>query len=324
MAQRTRGGTNYIRRGVRPNRGLGWADNQLRETGLGRPVAAVPFKSVSSNRGTLTRGTRRPPDGQQVQWSRGRGLHMSGVPCQDGSMRMTMTLTAAAPTIPPTTPTLSPRSTMARMHYAINRRDSQQFNKKEMYVPGLNFTFIDKNMFNTCQCIGHCLTNRCPCTASGLECDMMECSCKTTCPNTAIQRGQKKHVLIGKSGIPNAGRGLFAGENINKGDLVGAYLGEVISNKEGTRRAVKYDRKKISYLMENCDCHDSDSSRCGTYMSFLNHAHGRRTNVKFLRKICRRIGGHQVGVFATKKISEGTELLIDYGSEFVGQGLFTP
>lgn len=98
---------------------------------------------------------------------------------------------------------------------------------------------------------------------------------------------------------------------------MGSYLGEVISNKEGSKRGVKYDRMKCSYLMENCDCHDVDSTKYGTLMRFINRGRGRSVNIQFVKKICRRMGGHQIGVFAKQKIAKGTELLVDYGSDFL-------
>jgi hypothetical protein len=51
------------------------------------------------------------------------------------------------------------------------------------------------------------------------------------CPNTGVTFGYKARLLLGKSNICD-GLGLFAAERIRKGDYIGKYIGELISEEE--------------------------------------------------------------------------------------------
>ena len=48
---------------------------------------------------------------------------------------------------------------------------------------------------------------------------------KRNCRNHQIMRDESKIIRLGKSTIPHAGFGGYAGEYIRKGDLVGVYCG---------------------------------------------------------------------------------------------------
>jgi hypothetical protein len=71
---------------------------------------------------------------------------------------------------------------------------------------------------------------------------------KGKCCNVVLQRGVPKKTLLGHSEVH--GFGLYTGEDIAKDDFLGEYKGEIITIKEGERRAVVYDKQKTMYLFK--------------------------------------------------------------------------
>ena len=72
------------------------------------------------------------------------------------------------------------------------------------------------------------------------------------CTNVYIQRGVPKRTLLGPSKLMAAGNksgwGLYMGEECKKGDYVGEYRGEIITDIEADLRGTIYDRRNVSYL----------------------------------------------------------------------------
>jgi hypothetical protein len=129
-----------------------------------------------------------------------------------------------------------------------------------------------KRRFPGCSCaqIGGkqrvCGTKACLCFAMNRECDGDLCGgcganeildpinrykdevSKGKCCNVVLQRGVPKKTLLGHSEVH--GFGLYTGEEIAKDDFLGEYKGEIITIKEGERRAVVYDKQKTMYLFK--------------------------------------------------------------------------
>ena len=128
--------------------------------------------------------------------------------------------------------------------------------------------------FRGCRCAARgkvCRDNdRCECWALNRECDPDLClSCGAgevldpanrhredvtmgRCTNVVIQRGVPKRTILGGSEImakeKRDGLGLYMGEPCRKGDFVGEYVGEIITEAEATRREAVYDKRNLSYL----------------------------------------------------------------------------
>lgn len=121
------------------------------------------------------------------------------------------------------------------------------------------------------------------------------------------------HVIVRKSNIPGAGNGVFAKKDIMKGEDLGYYTGEIISEEEFHKR---YDDEGYGeYVLYLSDPNKKgkflyvDSKYYSNWVSRINASRktGKRANVYWDTE------GH---VFACRNIKEGEELLVNYGSEY--------
>jgi SET domain-containing protein len=108
------------------------------------------------------------------------------------------------------------------------------------------------------------------------------------------------HKLVLKRGL--SGLGLFAGEEIKKGDFVIEYWGEPITDDEADRRGGKYlfNVKKGLTI---------DGTTRKNTARYINHT--------CTGKNCEpEIDGKRVYIYATKSIKPGEELTYNYGKEY--------
>jgi len=112
---------------------------------------------------------------------------------------------------------------------------------------------------------------------------------------------KQKKVKVKRS---SAGLGLFAGENIKKGEFVIEYTGKRISNKEA-------DEKGGKYLFEVNKKITIDGTTRKNTARYINHSC--RPNCEI------DIKKGRVLVFAIKNIKEGDEFHYDYGKEYVDE-----
>ncbi|TKA34652.1 hypothetical protein B0A54_13796 [Friedmanniomyces endolithicus] len=119
-------------------------------------------------------------------------------------------------------------------------------------------------------------------------------------PNHAsIQRSVTKRTVIGDSRIH--GLGLYAGENVKRGEFVGEYKGELINSAETNRRGAVYAHQKLSYLFIVNESQEIDSTYFGTKIRFINHAAPSLFFDYGSRFPCDQLGGKIAG--ATKSVA---------------------
>ncbi|GBE58977.1 SET domain-containing protein [Babesia ovata] len=121
-----------------------------------------------------------------------------------------------------------------------------------------------------------------------------------------------KRVMIGKSRIH--GYGLFAVDNINKGDLILEYAGVVISDHMADIRETIYDRLLCgSIYMFRLDLnHIIDSTFYGNCARFINHSCDPNTATTNFSYIDEDGFGAHVGIYASKVIPAGEEIYYNY------------
>lgn len=79
-----------------------------------------------------------------------------------------------------------------------------------------------------------------------------------------------RRVLLGKSGIPDAGWGLFTKESLKKGDYIDEYVGELISSDEAERRGQINDHQNSSYIFIQSSDFSLDAYHKGNKTRFAN------------------------------------------------------
>ncbi len=122
-------------------------------------------------------------------------------------------------------------------------------------------------------------------------------------PNTKHLPDHHFKVLKVKRGV--AGLGLFAGENIKKGEIIIEYIGNILNKEEA-------DKKTTSqYLFEVTRNKTIDGTPRWNVARYCNHACEEAANAES------EIKKGRVFIKAIKNIKEGEEICYDYGEEFV-------
>lgn len=121
----------------------------------------------------------------------------------------------------------------------------------------------------------------------------------------------EKDLVVKKSSIPKAGKGLFTKINIEKDTVITEFTGEKISHTIGAARTILKQSHSILYLNQKY-CVDSvtDKDCVATFMNDLNgpsKVSGLKNNTDLFR------ANGRIYVIATKDIKANEELFLDYG-----------
>lgn len=107
-------------------------------------------------------------------------------------------------------------------------------------------------------------------------------------------------------------RGVFAKVPLKKGQYVCEYAGDLINKEEAKQREEEYRQNDEGCYIMNVEDMAIDATRSfDRYGRYINHAR-KNTNVKLFRALVVN-GRKRVAIMATRDISQGEELLYDYG-----------
>ena len=106
----------------------------------------------------------------------------------------------------------------------------------------------------------------------------------------------------------SAGLGLFAGEEIKKGEKVIEYIGEKIT-------AVEADKRGGKYLFEISSKWTIDGTNRKNIARYVNHGCDPLSNCEA------EVRGGRVFILSKRAIEPGEELLYDYGEEYFDEHL---
>jgi len=122
----------------------------------------------------------------------------------------------------------------------------------------------------------------------------------------------EKHLLIKKSRIPGAGKGLFTKQFIAKGTRIVEYKGKITTWKNVLQG--KNFNAYVYYINRN---YVIDAMRRKTALArYANDANGLSKNHTFRNNAKYVIDGKRVFIEAKKDIEAGEEILVSYGNEY--------
>lgn len=121
-------------------------------------------------------------------------------------------------------------------------------------------------------------------------------------------------LIVKKSTLPRAGKGLFTKREIKKGERIVEYLGEVITDAECDKRAEK-DIYGYAFYISKKKCIDA-YYRPKAIARYANDAKGIVKIKGITNNSCYEIWKNRGWITATKNIKAGSEILVSYGSEY--------
>ena len=123
-----------------------------------------------------------------------------------------------------------------------------------------------------------------------------------------------KDLVVKKSIIPKAGKGLFTNRDFKKGERIVEYLGEIISWQECDVRAERDEGGYVFYVSRK-KCIDAFHTP-EALARFANDANG-LSKVKGITNNCKYDIYKNTGwITSTKNIKAGSEILVRYGPEY--------
>jgi uncharacterized protein len=121
-------------------------------------------------------------------------------------------------------------------------------------------------------------------------------------------------LIVKRSQLPNAGKGLYTDKPISKDDKVIEYKGEIINWKEYEKRVAEDKDGYLFYINRNrcIDAYPTPQYKA----RYANDAAG-LSRVKGLRNNCTyQIFGDKCFIVAERDIKAGEEILVDYTKEY--------
>ncbi|RKP37483.1 hypothetical protein BJ085DRAFT_31547 [Dimargaris cristalligena] len=147
-----------------------------------------------------------------------------------------------------------------------------------------------------------------------IECKRDACSVGGYCQNRRFQKKSYANVKLIKTQLK--GFGLAAAENLESGQFIMEYIGEVVSKTQFNKRTQIYEQDNIEhhYFMSIRNDEVIDATRKGCIARFVNHSCAPNCEVqKWV------VGSRfRMGIFTTKPVPQGKELTFDY--KFVRYG----
>jgi len=131
----------------------------------------------------------------------------------------------------------------------------------------------------------------------------MECNLGCGCDNHNFQTGEKRTKVMQTA---DRGFGLFADEDIEEGEFIIEYKGEVITGEERNKRLNKMGTNK-TYIMD-MGIYSIDAANFGNNARFANHSC--RPNAKTEEWYVK--GLPCMGLFAKRDLKKGEEITFDY------------
>ena len=119
-------------------------------------------------------------------------------------------------------------------------------------------------------------------------------------------------LVVKRSTLPHAGKGLFTKKYISKGTRIVEYKGRIITWKEVTK---KDHFNRYTFYVKRDYVINAEPYR-KALAKFANDARGLIRVKGITNNACYERQGLQIFITASKDISAGSEILVDYGREY--------
>ena len=147
-----------------------------------------------------------------------------------------------------------------------------------------------------------CVDSSCTNVAMQMEC----VQCNPRCGNKRIQR--REYAKLSVRETPGKGYGLFVEDDVPAGQFLTEYVGELISNKEFSKRLQQRKNEPMMFIMQLKPNTYVDAREKGSVSRFINHScEPNATTDTWIVE-----GRLRVGIFTSKPLAAGTELSFDY------------
>ena len=144
-----------------------------------------------------------------------------------------------------------------------------------------------------------------------VECDPKTCPCGPQCSNQQFRRREYAPLEVFRAG--RKGWGLRPLQDLEKGQFVIEYTGEVVTEEESARRREAYAAAGVRhmYFMSLSSGELIDACQKGNVSRFFNHSCDPNCEIQKWN-----VGGEvRIGFFALREIPPGQELTFDYNFE---------
>jgi SET domain-containing protein len=125
-------------------------------------------------------------------------------------------------------------------------------------------------------------------------------------------------LYLKKSQLPGAGKGLFTDCDIEKGEEIVEYKGEIVPWSVVEERSAKGHEGYAFYISErySVDAYFTPKAmgRYANDAKGFGRIEGLRNNSQYIIK--RKKGERKVYIVASRNIKAGSEILVDYGSDY--------
>jgi hypothetical protein len=131
-----------------------------------------------------------------------------------------------------------------------------------------------------------------------------------------IEAPESDFLYVVKSSLPNAGKGLFTAIDIFKNEIIAIFAGEILSQKEAEKRATAQEDQ---YFINLLDGRILDSKHTHCFAKFANDANGTSGKIHKNNAKIALDDNNNICLVATKKISAGSEVFVDYGKRYAAK-----
>ena len=172
----------------------------------------------------------------------------------------------------------------------------------------MSFHFSHGDRFYRC----NLTCNRCTgITKTGGQCKKITCKYLPLCFIHLKQKGFQ----VKQSTIPNTGDGLFTLIARAKHEVIGEYIGEVLTDQQTQDR---YGDVTAPFAVQGKKNHNIDPACKRGYTAYVNSAYHTLNKINNCEFVASHRGGTRVSIRTTRAIQAGAELFVAYGASYWG------